>query len=175
MPSRHILGQNMTTLGPSDSQIRFWSIGLYLPPPLDCIITLRRPIIFSDRKTKNLKLGIGSRKNQPIKTQIYPALEKIILLILAKKDCWTGFYHTPILYFEVLAYISNFSIEGPQWEERTKKKCVNIGFYFLTKEKRNFPRLAKAFSIRVAERNRNLYIFLSREVPSAATPPRALQ
>ena len=43
-------------------------------------------------------------------------------------------------------------------------------------EKDKFPRLAKAFLIRVAESNRNLnlYIFLC-EVPSAATPPRALQ
>ena len=58
--------------------------------------------------------------------------------------------------------VSNFSIEGPR-----KKK----------KEKKNekFRRLAKAFLIPVAECNRQFYIFWSREVPSAATPPRALQ
>ena len=42
------------------------------------------------------------------------------------------------------------------------------------KKEDNFPRLAKAFLIRVAESNRNFYI-VSREVPSAATPPRALR
>ena len=43
------------------------------------------------------------------------------------------------------------------------------------KKKHKFPRLVKAFLIRVAESYRIFYIFLSREVPSAATPPRALQ
>ena len=44
-------------------------------------------------------------------------------------------------------------------------------------KKREIPRLAKAFSIRVAKSNRkNFYIFFwSHEAPSAATPPRAIQ
>ena len=61
------------------------------------------------------------------------------------------------------ALASNFSIKGPG-----KKKNRHT-------HKEKFPRLAKAFLYRVAERNRNFYIFLSREVPSAATPPRALK
>ena len=43
------------------------------------------------------------------------------------------------------------------------------------KKNENFPRLAKAFLIRVAESYRFFYIFFPREVPSAAAPPRALQ
>ena len=42
-------------------------------------------------------------------------------------------------------------------------------------KKEKFPTLTEAFLIRVAESNRSFYIFLSRKVLSAATPPRALQ
>ena len=78
--------------------------------------------------------------------------------------CEIGFLCLHVEYGQLLVdsleNISNFLIEGPGKKRKKKKE--------------KFPRLAKAFLLRVAESNRNFYIFL-HEVPPAATPPRELQ
>ena len=93
-----------------------------------------------------------------------PGIYSIILLCVFK--CMSSATETQAMRCQESRAVQSIihwfelSIEGP----RKKKK----------RKKRKFPRLAKAFLLRVAESNRNFYIFL-HEVPPAATPPRELQ